>query len=81
DGKYKCTGKPILQLLEAFFTFVHQDTKALNRYRGRCLSRRLIDALIDLSWYLISAFVAKAYHSTWNQGAFVGTVKGLSRYL
>ncbi|PON46003.1 hypothetical protein PanWU01x14_255110, partial [Parasponia andersonii] len=38
-------------------------------------------ALIDLPRLLISTFVAKAYHDTWNQGALVGIVKGLSRHL
>ncbi|PON58001.1 hypothetical protein PanWU01x14_169320, partial [Parasponia andersonii] len=57
------------------------SSTTLYKRRGRCLSRYLIGVMIDLSRRLISAFVAKAYHGTWNHGTFVGAVKGLSRHL
>ncbi|PON76349.1 hypothetical protein TorRG33x02_242890 [Trema orientale] len=43
---------PVYKLIKAPS---YENTKAPNRHRGRCLSRRLISAL-----------VAKAYYGTWN---------------
>ncbi|PON78344.1 hypothetical protein PanWU01x14_019820, partial [Parasponia andersonii] len=56
-------------------------TKALKKFRRRNLLRCLQGALVDFPQRLISALVVKAYYSTWNQGAFMGAVIGISRHL
>ncbi|PON65860.1 hypothetical protein PanWU01x14_113490, partial [Parasponia andersonii] len=76
----KCRGRCLLQCLILIKSW-KMPFMAPPRHIDRHLLQRLIGGLVDLPRRLISTFVAKAYYGTYNQGAFVSTVKGLSRNL